>query len=108
MPLSVASLQLAREISALEPFGEGNEKPLFLACDVKILDHKNMGATGKHVQLKIISDGMKYSIRAVYFTGADKMDGFDKTKNVSMLFTLEVNRWKGEELSVHIRDIISH
>lgn len=107
MPLNVASLPLAREISALEPFGEGNDKPLFLARDVEILDHKNMGATGKHVQLKIMAPGMRFPIRAVYFNGADKMERFDKTIAVSILFFIEINNWRGEELSIHIKDILS-
>ncbi len=44
MPMDYATLELVREIELLEPFGNGNPKPLFAHKDLKLLSGRILGA----------------------------------------------------------------
>jgi len=46
MPMSYVSEELINQLSVLEPFGNGNEKPVFAEKDVELLYCRVMGANG--------------------------------------------------------------
>ncbi len=50
------TLDLAKMMKELEPFGMGNPKPKFLLKDVSVLEDRKMGATGKHRKLTVESE----------------------------------------------------
>ncbi len=47
-------------INKLEPFGEGNEAPLFAMFDVILKEQKTMGKEGNHLSLTIEKDSKKF------------------------------------------------
>lgn len=104
--LSSITLSLATKLEMLEPYGEGNEKPVFLSKNVIMSNIKRMGSTGKHAQFIVSEPGMNKSIRAVYFNDNGKTGEIGKEEIISLLYVLEVNRWKGEEPVMHIKGIV--
>lgn len=66
MPLSYITTKLIREFECLEPFGKGNEKPVFAVRDVHPLRASVVGKN-KNVLRMVLDDGAGGSMDAVYF-----------------------------------------
>ncbi len=66
MPLYYIHLSLLREFERLEPFGKGNEKPVFAVRDVHPLRCAIIGKN-KNVLKLLLEDGESGAIDAVYF-----------------------------------------
>lgn len=66
LPMSYPSLQVVEQMQVLEPFGTGNEKPLFVQRDLKFLSVKRMGSNGQFGRFQVSTpDGKQYSL--IYF-----------------------------------------
>ena len=70
MPMAYGSLELARELEALEPFGVGNPKPLFAEKDACIVGAKRMGKQGNMLKLRVKTGFGGYE-ELVYFGNGD-------------------------------------
>ncbi len=66
LPLDYLSPELTRQLSILEPFGKGNEKPLFADRDITVLSAKLLGKNENVCKLQVKSSGGK-RFSAVYF-----------------------------------------
>lgn len=75
MPLEYASLSLATELAALEPFGTGNDKPLFAATGIKIIQGQRIGKN-KNVGKYKVSDGNGRIYEMIYFGNPDVLEQF--------------------------------
>ena len=53
LPFEYASLQLAKELDILEPFGKGNEKPAFGEKNVSIVKMRILGEKQNVVKLEL-------------------------------------------------------
>lgn len=94
LPLHQASLELARELQRLEPLGEGNRKPLFLAERVRLEQVKAIGADGDHLRLFAVQGGSRR--KAVAFRQASDLESLDPQRlYYDVLFQLEVETWEG-------------
>ena len=51
--LSELSLDFIEELKTLEPFGPGNEEPIFRLQNVDILETRRMGSEGQHLRLDV-------------------------------------------------------
>ena len=94
LPLHQATLQLARELSRLEPLGEGNRKPLFLAERVRLEQVKAIGADGDHLRLFAVQGSSRR--KAVAFRQASDLEALDPQRlYYDVLFQLDVETWEG-------------
>ena len=59
MPLAYATEELINQLSLLEPFGKGNEKPVFATKNVKVKSLKVMGANQNMCKLSVVDDSGK-------------------------------------------------
>ena len=59
MPFAYASEELINQLSLLEPFGKGNEKPVFASKNVKVKSLKVMGASQNMCKLTVSDDSGK-------------------------------------------------
>ena len=55
MPIDYISERLIEELSVLEPFGKGNEKPLFAERNLKLLSARMIGKNAKAVKLQVMN-----------------------------------------------------
>ncbi len=67
MPLSYLTIDRIRELSVLEPFGNGNEKPVFADKNVRV---KSISYIGKEKQYLKFSFGM---VSGIYFGDGQKL-----------------------------------
>ena len=66
MPLLYANDKLVREMSLLEPFGNGNTRPIFAIRNVKLLSGRILGKNQNCAKYKIMDEkGIKYDM--IYF-----------------------------------------
>lgn len=66
LPFKYIDFKFINELSKLEPFGNGNEKPIFAHNKIKILNYKIYGQNNNVVKLKL-NDEYKTIIDAIYF-----------------------------------------
>ncbi len=94
LKLPDATLALAGELAALEPFGVANPTPQFMMSDLSINSVFPIGG-GKHTKL-ILSDGER-TIQAVLFG----VGGFDfkffRNDKVDVICKLNINEFRGEK-----------
>ncbi len=97
------SLEMAELISELEPFGKGNQTPLFGIYSLKI-ERINQIADGKHLRLILVRDTAV--IQALIFGKTVESFPFEAGDTVDIAATLDINEWRGEKtLSVIVREI---
>ncbi len=75
MPLRFATKEFTEELSLLEPFGVGNQKPLFAQKNVKFLSGRILGQN-KNVGKYVIEDELQNRYDAVYFGDIEKMNQY--------------------------------
>ena len=101
------SLELAREIELLEPFGCENEKPSFLIKKCLIDSLRYMGANDEHVRFNVILNDF-LSVPCVLFNYKSVLDGvIFNGMVVDIIVNLDINRWKDtEKLQFMVNSII--
>lgn len=76
-------------VKTLEPFGQGNPRPIFLIRNIKIADLRKVGADGNHLKLKL---GHRYT-GAIYFRAGD--NNFRIGDTIDIIAELQENIWNG-------------
>ncbi|MFY9461787.1 MAG: single-stranded-DNA-specific exonuclease RecJ [Candidatus Sungiibacteriota bacterium] len=76
-------------VKMLEPFGQGNPRPLFLVRNAKIADLRKVGADGKHLKMKL---GSRF-VGAIYFKAGE--NGFKIGDTIDVMAELSENIWNG-------------
>ncbi|TYQ12892.1 UNVERIFIED_CONTAM: single-stranded-DNA-specific exonuclease [Acetivibrio alkalicellulosi] len=97
------TLENAKQINLLAPFGESNPEPLFQFTNAQISQIRTVG-NDKHLKLTF-SDG-DYVINAIAFNKGDLINVFKESDIVDVACILDINRWNGDEsVQLIIKDI---
>ena len=80
-------------IQQLAPFGRGNPAPTFLSRRVKVVERRNIGNQGEHLDLKLKQEDVTW--RAVGFNLGNSSHGV--APYLDIVYNLEIDRWGGEE-----------
>jgi len=88
---SEATLRLIQELRMLEPFGAGNERPLFVCRNVEVLGSRT-DRSGKHLFLTVRGAG-GIATDAVLWDGGDYP--IEPQTRVDLVFDLEEDTYKG-------------
>lgn len=98
------SVDSARLLNTLEPFGMHNEKPVFSLDNAEISAVSPVGADGKHLRLKIYKNG-KY-INCIGFNLGDFADSLKSGDKINLAFHMDINYYQGNEtVQLIIQDI---
>ena len=107
MPFGYISTKLIKDLDLLEPFGNGNSKPIFAQKNVRILSHKSIGKTGQYKKL-VLQDQQGFKIDALYFGDADRFDEVYAAKGglMDVLYYPQINEFRGvASLQIVVTDI---
>lgn len=107
MPFGYISTKLIKDLDLLEPFGNGNSKPIFAQKNVRILSHKSIGKTGQYKKL-VLQDQQGNNIDALYFGDADRFDEVYAAKGglMDVLYYPQINEFRGvASLQIVVTDI---
>ena len=113
LPLNYASLELAKLIQEFEPFGTGNEKPLFAVNSLTFIKGFRIGKNRNVGKYRVLDEhGRGYDL--IYFGNLDALEDYireiydDKTANefhsgkamkvvLGVCYRIEVNVYNGTE-----------
>ena len=112
MPLSYVTLSLAEQLEQLEPFGTGNEKPLFAEKGLLLRGLRKLGKNGTTLRLQV-EDASKFRSELLLFQGeellndikmwseqedCDKMEVgfFKKPVYLDVMYEVSVNEFRGD------------
>lgn len=91
-------------LSLLEPFGMGNEEPLFCLKNIKILNTQQL-SQGKHLKFDLISRHGKIS--ALYFQKGALYDQVKNLQTINLIGTLSINEFRQQKImNFIIKDIL--
>ncbi|HOV97635.1 MAG TPA: single-stranded-DNA-specific exonuclease RecJ [bacterium] len=94
IPSDIIGVNLLEEIEKMEPFGMGNEQPVFLSEGLGIVSCDVIGKDGSHLKLKLY-DGEKYQ-KAVFFGGSRFEKDFEIGGKVDLVYSLSKNEYNGK------------
>ena len=86
------SLPQVESLSALEPFGSGNPKPVFLLRGGLVLSCCDVGG-GRHLKMKLRRDGVV--LDAIFFSANTAACGVASGDRLDVIFTPQINEFRG-------------
>ena len=99
------TLEFAESLKLLEPYGEGNPKPLFAITDAEVVNVFKMGPEGQHARFTLRGKDNIY-VECVLFRRADDFSDLLKKRNIiSVAGELSVNEYNGKRLQFIVSDI---
>ncbi|HEX8493095.1 MAG TPA: single-stranded-DNA-specific exonuclease RecJ [Pyrinomonadaceae bacterium] len=106
LPAEALTLALAEELRALEPYGAGNPRPLFMTRDLRLLSEPRV-MKEKHLKLCLAGlDGRP--LEAVWWSGVEELDGQTLAPGtcIELAYTVEPNTWQGvTRLQLCVKDL---
>lgn len=97
------SLDTAKSILQLEPFGTDNPAPVFAALNVKLISITAVGG-GNHLRLTAQDKNSKFNL--MYFSMSRDKFPFDEGDIIDIAFSMSVNEWLGrEKVTASVKDI---
>ncbi len=119
MPVSYASIDLARELEKLEPYGVGNPRPLFAQKGLRLIGGRRIGARGQYARLTVEAETVRREmmffgnledfcsrLEERYGSGSgERLFTVGGNYEMSVTYQLGVNRYRGrEELQLLIQN----
>ena len=100
------NLELLDGLKLLEPFGLGNEEPIFKIKDAEILEIKHMGASGEHIRIDLKGENSKI-IKCIAFSAPEHWFNLDNYEPHEFLIKPTENEWNGtRSIEAYILDIL--
>ncbi len=97
---SQVNQRLVTQLEDFEPFGLGNEKPLFACRNMMINDIKTVGE-GKHLKFKA------NNVDVIAFSKGDLAGLLNPGQTLDLAFHLEINKFNGREtLQLNVVDLL--
>lgn len=106
LPVEAVTLGLAEELRALEPFGAGNPRPVFMTRSLRILSEPRI-MKEKHLKLRVAGADRR-PLEVVWWSGLEELRGqtLSTGARIELAYTIEPNTWKGEtRLQLCARDL---
>ena len=102
---SEATMELAKELSCLEPYGVANPTPVFCMRNVIISDVVPIGLN-RHLKLTLTKDNKIFT--AMLFSVAPNEFDFDRGDEIDIAFNLDINEFNGMmNVQLIVRDVKS-
>ena len=93
VPGTALGLELAEELTRLEPFGQGNPEPTLLVPAARVGDARSMGEEGQHCRFTLSSGSTRAGGVAFRTAARSISECGDELRDAAV--TLELNRWNG-------------
>lgn len=101
-------MSLATAIESLEPFGEGNRKPLLLAKGLSIVDARTVGHDNRHLKVRFVTE-YGTMVDSVGFGLGERIEDLDNSITHDVIFFPSINEWRGRRtIDLQIEDFKVH
>jgi len=95
MPLSYVNMQFVESLSLLEPFGNGNKKPVFACKDVPI-SHVQLKGKNKNVAGFLLTDETGRKLDGIYFGEAERFyEEMQGRQSLQIVYYPDINEFRG-------------
>ena len=88
------NLELLEDLNKLEPFGPGNEEPIFCLKNAEIIETKRMGQDQNHLRLDLKAKDQK-TIKSVAFFAPENWFNLYEDEKYNFLIKPVENEWNG-------------
>ena len=104
--LTDLSLDLLDDLKSLEPYGAGNEEPVFLLNNLEIIEKRKIGDDGQHLRLDVRDQNNK-TMKLVAFYAPKTWFSIEPGETPSILIKILENEWNGtRSVEGRILDIV--
>jgi single-stranded-DNA-specific exonuclease len=105
LPAEALTLKLAQELSALEPYGAGNPRPVFMTKQLRLMGEPRV-MKERHYKLKLMGQDNRL-LEAVWWDGVEEAKQTPRPNDrIELAYTLEPNTWQGmTRLQLIVKDI---
>ena len=99
------SFQLLQELGALEPFGAGNPRPVFVTRGFRVMSEPQI-IKEQHLKLRVAGEDNR-PLEAIWWRGLEENEQVPRAnQRIDLAYELEVNRWNNEiRLQLNVRDM---
>ncbi len=98
------SMVTTKVLSALEPYGMGNEPPVFGVKGARVLSLSPVGADGKHIRMQVELDNTR--VNCIGFGMGEYAETVKVGQRVDLAFRMDINSYQGREsLQLILSDI---
>ncbi len=102
-PLSV-TIELVEEIARLEPYGEGNPRPLFGCRNLRGSGARRIGSEGQHLKFSVDETGR--SVDCLYW-GQGELAETVNAEPLDIVYRPSINEWRGQRRVQAIVDSVN-
>ncbi len=100
------TLELARDVRRMEPFGEGNPRPVFMIKDITVKNVRIMGSEGQYRKFSCMSAGGRMFDAVCFDSNVEGLGDVDAGSVVEIAGEIDENVWNGRSsVQVVVRDI---
>jgi single-stranded-DNA-specific exonuclease len=105
LPAEALTLKLAEELSALEPYGAGNPRPVFMTKGLRLMGEPRV-MKERHYKLKLMGQDNRL-LEAVWWDGVEEAKRTPRPNDrIELAYTLEPNTWQGvKRLQLIVKDM---
>ena len=102
LPTAEITFELVAELNALEPFGAGNSRPVFLARNLCIVSEPRLIGQ-RHLKMSVAGPNGR-PLETIWWNGAERLATLKQ--RVDMAYTVETSNWTGETfLQLSVQDV---
>jgi single-stranded-DNA-specific exonuclease len=97
--------QLSKDLRALEPFGAGNPRPVFVTRKFRVLSEPQI-IKEQHLKLRV-SGANDRPMEAIWWRGVEEVDRPPRMNDyIDLAYEFEANRWQGDiRLQLNVQDM---
>ncbi len=105
LPAEAISFQFAKELSALEPFGAGNPRPVFVTRNLRIMSEPRV-MKERHLKMHLVGASNR-PIEAVWWNCMEHLEQTPVRNDcIEVAYTIETNSWNDElRLQLNVEDL---
>jgi len=94
------------EMDRLEPFGRGNEEPVFATNGARILKVRRVGKDANTLQLQVQMPGLHSPMKAVWFKNGALADQLSVGEKIDIAYRPKLNHYMGNtSIELMVKDI---
>ncbi len=99
------SFQLSQELGALEPFGAGNPRPVFVTRGFRVMSEPQI-IKEQHLKLRVAGEDNR-ALEAIWWRGVEESEHVPRAnQRIDLAYELELNHWNGEvKLQLNVKDM---
>lgn len=93
-----------RDFKNLEPFGNGNDNPVFISEKLQLVEPASK-IKNSHLKLLLKQTNGVKQVTALAWNMADRIDELKANTDYQFIFTINFNRWRNkEEMQMIVKD----